>query len=79
MIHSRLSLAGAAGLALLVLAGCGDTTEERAATGALRGAVTGAVLGGPVGAAVGAAAGAATDTAVGRALEEPKKNKGGAS
>ncbi len=79
MIHSRLSLAGAAGLALLVLAGCGDTTEERAATGALRGAVTGAVLGGPVGAAVGAATGAATDAAVGKALDEPEKGKDGAS
>ena len=86
MIHSRLSLAGAAGLALLTLAACGDTTEERAATGALRGAATGAVLGGPVGAVVGAATGAATSATIGKVLDEAEKDeaadekgKGGAS
>lgn len=39
----------------LVVAACGQTMQERAATGA----VAGAVVAGPVGAAVGAAAGAA--------------------
>jgi uncharacterized protein YcfJ len=45
--------------AVLSLAACGQTVEQRAATGA----VAGAVVGGPVGAAVGAAAG----TAIGQA------------
>jgi osmotically inducible lipoprotein OsmB len=49
----------------LVLAGCGSTMEERAATGA----VGGAVVAGPVGAAVGAAGGAA----VSKAANEPAK------
>lgn len=39
---------------LAVLAACGATLEQRAATGA----ITGAVVAGPVGAAVGGAAGA---------------------
>jgi hypothetical protein len=43
----------------LVLAGCGQTIEQRAATGA----VAGAVVAGPVGAAVGGAAGAAVGQA----------------
>ncbi|WP_395651093.1 hypothetical protein [Brevundimonas sp.] len=38
-----------------VLAACGHTIEQKAATGA----VAGAIVGGPVGAAVGGAAGAA--------------------
>jgi osmotically inducible lipoprotein OsmB len=46
-------------LAVLALAACGATVEQRAATGA----IAGAVVAGPVGAAVGGAAG----TAVGRA------------
>jgi osmotically inducible lipoprotein OsmB len=49
----------------LVLVGCGSTTEERAATGA----VGGAVVAGPVGAVVGAAGGAA----VSKAANEPAK------
>lgn len=52
-VISVLSLSG------LALAGCGQTIEQKAATGA----VAGAVVGGPVGAAVGGAAG----TAVGQA------------
>jgi hypothetical protein len=44
-------------LALVALASCGDTTRERAATGALGGAV----VAGPPGAVVGGAAGALTD------------------
>lgn len=45
----------------LALAGCGDTIEQRAATGALGGAAVGTVLGGPiVGTAAGATVGAAS-------------------
>jgi hypothetical protein len=43
------------------IAGCGHTTTERAATGA----IAGAVVAGPVGAAVGAGAGAAVSKAAG--------------
>jgi hypothetical protein len=46
------------GLAL-VTAACGQTEEQRAASGGLGGAAAGAVVGGPVGAVVGGAAGAA--------------------
>ncbi len=45
--------------AALLLAACGQTIEQRAATGA----VAGAVVAGPVGAAVGGAAGAAVGQA----------------
>ncbi len=45
--------------AALAVAGCGQTIEQRAATGA----VAGAVVAGPVGAAVGGAAGAAVGQA----------------
>ena len=76
MIQSRFPRVGTASLALFTLAACGDTTEERAATGALRGAVTGAVVGGPAGAAVGAAVGAATSTAVGEALDADAEREG---
>ena len=55
----RLILIAAASTAALALAGCGSTSEQKAATGA----VAGAVVAGPVGAAVGGAAG----TAVGQA------------
>lgn len=51
--------AAAGGLALMMLAACGATIEQRAATGA----VAGAVVAGPVGAAVGGAAGAAVGQA----------------
>lgn len=47
----------------LFTAGCGQTMQQRAATGA----VAGAVVAGPVGAAVGGAAGAA----VSKARNEP--------
>jgi osmotically inducible lipoprotein OsmB len=51
--------------ALTLLAACGSTMEQRAATGALGGAVVGQAVGGNTGAtvagaAVGAVAGAAT-------------------
>ena len=77
MLQTRSLARGSACLALLTLAACGDTTEERAATGALRGAVTGAVVGGPVGAAVGAAAGAATNTVAGKVLDKGAREKAG--
>jgi uncharacterized surface protein with fasciclin (FAS1) repeats len=48
----------ALGAATILLAACGGTTEERAATGGLGGAAAGAVVGGPVGAVVGGAVGA---------------------
>lgn len=47
------------GLALLGVAGCGETQGQRAATGAGGGAIAGAVVGGPVGALAGAGIGAA--------------------
>jgi len=51
--------------AVAMLAACGTTMEQRAATGAIGGAVAGQVIGGDTGAtvagaAIGAAAGAAT-------------------
>ncbi|WP_333591335.1 hypothetical protein [Brevundimonas sp.] len=51
--------AASCGLAVLMLAGCGATIEQKAATGA----VAGAVVAGPVGAVVGGAAGAAVGQA----------------
>ena len=45
----------------LAIAGCGDTTEERAASGGLIGGATGLAVGAPIaGAAVGAGAGVVT-------------------
>ena len=57
-------LIGPLGVAVLLLGGCGNTTEQRAASGGLGGAAAGAVVGGPVGAVVGGAAGAAGGTAM---------------
>lgn len=49
-------------IAGLALAACGNTTEERAASGGLIGGAAGLAVGAPVvGAAVGAGAGAVTD------------------
>ena len=46
----------------LALAACGESTEERAATGGLIGGAAGLAVGAPIaGAAVGAGAGAVTD------------------
>ena len=75
----RMRIIAPLGLALLTVA-CGETTEQRATTGALGGAAVGAVAGGPVGALVGAGVGAAgganretieqrADTAVGNQTE----------
>lgn len=57
-MRKTLCLLAAAG-ALITLAACGHTTEQKAASGA----VAGAVVGGPIGAAVGGAAGAAVGKA----------------
>ena len=55
---------------LLGLAACGDSTAQRATTGALSGGAAGAVVGGPVGAVVGGTAGAATGAAMDEGLED---------
>jgi len=47
---------------LFALAGCGDSTEQRAASGGLIGGAAGLAVGAPlVGAGVGAGVGVATD------------------
>jgi uncharacterized membrane protein len=49
-------------LASLAVAGCGDTTEERAASGGLIGGAAGLAVGAPIaGAAVGAGTGVVTE------------------
>jgi hypothetical protein len=57
-LSTSVALAG-----LMMVAGCGSNTEQRAATGGLGGAAAGAVVGGPVGAVVGGAVGAGVGTA----------------
>ena len=69
MRQSHIAL-GAATLALLFAAGCGGTTEERAATGGLGGAAAGALVGGPVGAVVGGAAGATGGAVLDEGVDE---------
>lgn len=54
----------------MLLAACGETTEERAASGGLGGAAAGAVLGGPAGAVIGGAAGAGTGTVMDEGVGE---------
>jgi hypothetical protein len=54
---TRTILMALAPVGLLLLAACGDTVGERAATGGL----AGAVVAGPPGAIVGGVAGAVTD------------------
>jgi len=58
------------GAATILLAACGGTTEERAATGGLGGAAAGALVGGPVGAVVGAAAGASGGAVMDEGVDE---------
>jgi uncharacterized surface protein with fasciclin (FAS1) repeats len=67
MRQSHIAI-GAAGL--LLLAACGGTTEERAATGGLGGAAAGAVVGGPVGAVVGGAVGATGGAVLDEGVDE---------
>lgn len=62
----RTTIALFAGASLLLMA-CGNTTEERAATGGVTGAALGAATGGLGAAALGGAAGAAG----GAVLDEP--------
>ncbi len=70
MIETRIAVIAAPLAALLALAACGSSTEERAATGALGGAAAGAVVGGPPGAVVGGAAGAAGGTVLDEGVDE---------
>jgi hypothetical protein len=66
----RRLLRGVAVLGLLLLAGCGDTVEQRAATGGLGGAAAGAIVGGPAGAVVGGAVGAGTGAVLDEGVDE---------
>jgi hypothetical protein len=70
MGRSRIGVLGAAMSALWLLSACGDTVEERAASGGLGGAAAGAVVGGPVGAIVGGAAGATGGTVIEKSVDE---------
>lgn len=70
MPRSALSLTVLPLAGLLLLAACGNTTEKRAASGALSGAAAGAVVGGPVGAVVGGAAGAAGGTVLDEGVDK---------
>lgn len=65
MILAPLALGAA-----LLLAGCGNTTEKRAATGGLGGAAAGALVGGPVGAVIGGAAGATGGAVLDEGVDE---------
>jgi uncharacterized surface protein with fasciclin (FAS1) repeats len=58
------------GAATILLAACGDTTEQRAASGGLGGVAAGALVGGPVGAVVGGAVGATGGTVLDKGLGE---------
>ena len=69
MRRSALGMA-APGSALLALSACGDTMEERAATGGLGGVAAGAAVGGPLGALVGGAAGATGGALLNEGLED---------
>ena len=60
----------ALGAATFLLAACGGTAEERAATGGLGGAAAGAVVGGPIGAVVGGAVGATGGAVMDEGVDE---------
>lgn len=63
-MKTKKNLVCGLGLASLILAGCGTTTTQRAATGGLAGAAVGGAVGGSwTGALVGGAAGAALGAA----------------
>jgi osmotically inducible lipoprotein OsmB len=68
MLKSMLALAATS----LMLAGCGNTVEQRIG-GAAVGAGTGAVVAGPVGAVVGGAAGAISGPAVTRTVRRASR------
>ena len=58
----RIIITILAAVASLAVAACGDTTEERAASGGLIGGAAGLVVGAPIaGAAVGAGTGVVTE------------------
>jgi hypothetical protein len=65
----RVTGLGVLGLGLL-LAACGSTNEQQAASGGLTGAAAGALVGGPVGAVVGGAVGAAGGTAMPKGADQ---------
>jgi hypothetical protein len=69
MRTSRLVLV-VAPAALLLLTGCGRTTEQRAASGGVGGVVVGALLGGPIGAVVGGAAGGLGGAALNQGVDQ---------
>ena len=74
-VRSALALPAAVATLLLLTAACGDTTEKRAASGALGGAAAGAVVGGPVGAVVGGAAGAAGGSTLNEGVDAKAKRQ----
>jgi hypothetical protein len=61
---------------LTLLAACGQSVEERSATGALGGAAAGAVVGGPVGAVVGGAAGAGAGAVLDEGVDQKARGCG---
>ena len=63
-MRKDIIVAGLMAATALIVAACGTTIEQKAATGA----IAGAVVGGPVGAAAGGAAGAA----VGHATDDDR-------
>ncbi|PWC31420.1 hypothetical protein [Azospirillum sp. TSO35-2] len=65
------------GLTLLAAA-CGNTMEEKSATGGMSGVAAGALVGGPVGAVVGGVAGAGAGAATEK-IEERNQSGSGAS
>ncbi len=69
--HRLTRILPVVGLCLLAGA-CGNTTEEKAASGGLGGVAAGAVVGGPVGAVVGGVAGAGAGTAT-QKIEQDNK------
>lgn len=79
MNFRAIGLGAAMALSVFTLSACGNTVEQRAASGALIGAGAGAVVSGDVGGAVvggvaGAAVGAAT-TPEHRCIERNRRNE----
>ena len=70
MSFLHLGVPALATAALLFLSGCGETTEQRAATGGLGAAAAGAVVGGPAGAVIGGAAGATGGAVMDEGVDE---------
>jgi hypothetical protein len=70
MSTKSFTFAGACVGAMLLLTACGETVQQRAATGGLSGVAAGALVGGPVGAVVGGAAGAGTGAVMDEGLDQ---------